>query len=58
MSEYKPGLFILANNSRFKQIETNLEHPFEHIGKSETCAKFQQKLLNSMVVRAQFFRQI
>ena len=25
--------FILANNSRSKQNETNLEHPFEHVGK-------------------------
>ena len=28
--------FILANNSRSKQNETNLEHAFEHIGKEET----------------------
>ena len=49
--------FILANNSRSKQNETNLEHLFEHIGKWETCAKFQQNLLNCMVLGAQFFRQ-
>ena len=33
VSVQKPGLFILANNSRSKQNETNLEHPFENIGK-------------------------
>ena len=27
------SFFILANNSRSKQNETNLKHPFEHIGK-------------------------
>ena len=47
----------MANNSRSKQNEANLEHLFEHIGKSETCAKFQQKPLNSIVVGAQFFRK-
>ena len=52
-----PGLFILANNSRSKQSETNLEHSFEHIDKQETCPKFQQELLDCMVVGAQFFRQ-
>ena len=29
----EPGLFILANNSRSKQNETNLKDPFEHIGR-------------------------
>ena len=58
MSVQKPGLFILANNSRSKQNETNLEHPFEDIDKWETCAKCKQKLLNSMVVGVQFFTQI
>ena len=51
------GVFILTNNSGSKQNQTNLEHPFEHIGKRETCITFQQNLLNSMVVGAQFFRQ-
>ena len=51
------GVFILTNNSRSKQNQTNLEHPFEHIGKRETCTIFQQNLLNSIVVGAQFFRQ-
>ena len=36
----KSGLFILANNSRSKQNEINLEHPFEHIGKKKTYEKF------------------
>ena len=47
----------MANNSRSKQNEKNLKDPFEQIDKYETCAKFQQDLLNSMVVGAQFFRQ-
>ena len=41
---------IFANNSRSKQNKKNTEHPFVDIGKQETCAKFQQKILNSMVV--------
>ena len=54
---YRNQVFlILANNSRYKQNETNLEHRFEHIGKKETCAKFQKNLLISMVVEVQFFR--
>ena len=39
----------------------NSEHPFLDITKKKTCAKFQQKILNSMVVGPrrsfQFFRQ-
>ena len=50
------------NNSRSKQNKKNPKHPFVDIGKTETCAKFQQKILNSMVVGAcqsfPFFRQI
>ena len=43
----------MANNSRSKQNKKkNLEHPFVYIDKEETCAKFQQKLLNSVAVRA------
>ena len=38
-----------------------LAHPFVDITKQKTCAKFQQKILNSMVVGVcqsfQFFRQ-
>ena len=47
----------MANNARSEQNETNLEDSFEHIGKRKTCAKFQQNLLNSMVVGAQSFRR-
>ena len=50
--------FILANTSKLKQNKKNPEHPF---GKQETRAKFQQKILYSITVRAcqsfQFFRQ-
>ena len=48
----------MPNNSRSKQNETNLKDPFEHIGKYEICGKWQQNLLNSMVVGAQFFDKI
>ena len=52
---------ILLNNSRSKQNKKNPEHSFVDIGKYETCAKFQQKILNSVVAGArqsfQFFRQ-
>ena len=43
---------IFANNSRSKQIKKDPAHPFVHIGKEETCVKFQQKILNCMVVGA------
>ena len=50
-----------ANNSRSKQNEKNLEHPIVGIGKKETQDKFQQRILNSMVVGARqnfdIFRQ-
>ena len=53
--------YIFINNSRPKQNERNPEHPFVDIGKRETCAKFQLKTLNNMVVGArqsfQFSRQ-
>ena len=52
---------IFANNSRSKQNKKNPAHSFVDIGKWETCAKFQQKILNSMVAGArqnfQFFKQ-
>ena len=35
-----------------KKKKKNLEHPFQDIGKTETCAKLKQKILNSMVVSA------
>ena len=54
-------IFNFVNNSRYKQNRKNPEHLFVHIGKQETCVKFQQKILNSRVVGArqsfQFFRQ-
>ena len=50
------------NNSRSKQNENNFEHPFADIVKQKRCAKFQQKILNFVVVGArqsfQFFRHI
>ena len=60
-----PGFYILketrfVNNSRSKQNLKNSTHPFVDIRKTETCAKFQEKLINSTVVGAlqgfQFFR--
>ena len=44
------------------KTKKNPTHPFVDIGKTETCAKFQQKILNCPVVGArqsfQLFRQI
>ena len=63
----KPGFYTLTetrfiNISRFKQNKKNPTHRFVDIGKKETGVKFQQKILNSMVVGARqsfkFFRQI
>ena len=49
-------------NLRSKENQKNPEHSFVDIGKMETCAKFQQKILSSMVVGVrqnfQFFREI
>ena len=62
----RPGFYTLVfytfiNNSRSKQNKKNSTYPFADITKKKTCAKFQQKILNSMVVGAcqnfQFFRQ-
>ena len=62
----RPGFFTLVfyffiNNSRSKQTKKSPEHPFLDIFKQKTCAKFQQKILNSMVVGVrqsfQIFRQ-
>ena len=44
--------FDLANNSSSKQNKKNPTHPFVEIGKKGTRAKFQQKLLKSVVVGA------
>ena len=41
---------IFPNNSRSKQNKNSSKHSFVDIGKWETCAKFQQKILNSKVV--------
>ena len=52
---YTLVFYIFINNSRSK----NPEHSFADIVKYETCAKFQQKILNFVVVGArqsfQFF---
>ena len=52
----------MFNNSYSKQDLRNPEHPFVDIGKWETCAKFQQKIFNFMVVGTrqsfQFLRHI
>ena len=52
--------FILTNNSSSKQNKKNSTDHFVDNGQSGTCAKFQQKLLKSVVVGAcenfQFFR--
>ena len=62
-----PGFYRLTetrfiNNSRSKQNKKNFSHHFVNIGKTETCAIFQQKILNSAVVGArqsfQCLRQI
>ena len=55
----KPSLSI---SQGLDKILKNPTHPFKDIRKIKTCAKFQQKILNSTVVEArqsfQFFRQI
>ena len=54
-------LYIFINKSRFRQNIKKPEHPFLDIVKNETCAIFQQKILNFVAVGAhqsfQFFRQ-
>ena len=61
--EYAETRFSLISQitqvlNKIKEIP---EHPFVDIGKQKTCIKFQQKLLNFMVVEVrqsfQFFRQ-
>ena len=42
----------MFNNSYSKQNLRNPKHPFVDIGKWKTCAKFQQKIFNFMVVGA------
>ena len=50
-----------ANNSRSKQNKKSPTHPFVDIGKYETCAKFQKKILSCSIVETpqsfQIFRQ-
>ena len=45
----KPGLSITQDLNKIKE---NPGEPFVNIGKTEMCAKFQQKMLNSIVVGA------
>ena len=56
-NEKRPSFYTLAfytfiNNSRSKQDKKNLIHLFLDITRYKTCAKFWQKILNSMVVGA------
>ena len=61
VSAWKVGLFYFLQITQDLNTRKSNEHSFEDIGKSETCEKFQQKILNSMVVRFsqsfQFSRQ-
>ena len=43
--------FLLITQD-LNKIKKNPEHPFLDIIKQKTCAKFQQKMLNSTVVGA------
>ena len=53
---------VFINNSKSKQNKRNSERDFEDIVKLDMCVKFQQKILNIVVVGArqsfQFPRQI
>ena len=44
--------YIFINNSRSEQNKKHPEHPFVDIGKLKTCARFQLKILSSLVVEA------
>ena len=46
-----PGFYTLIE-TRFIKQNKKTEHPFADIGKLESCAKFQHKIWNSMVVDA------
>ena len=52
---------LLLITQDLNKIKKNPTHPFVDITKKKTCVKFQQKILNFMVVGArqsfQFFRQ-
>ena len=53
--------YTFFNKSKWKENKKNPTHTFVDITKLKTCAKFQQEILNSMVVGArqsfQFFSQ-
>ena len=49
---YTIVFYIFIDNSRSKQNKRNPTHPVVDITKLETCAKFQQRILNTMVVGA------
>ena len=56
-----PGFYTLTetrfiNNSKSKQNLKNPTHSFVDTRKTETCGKFQQKIINSTVVGAQNFQ--
>ena len=44
--------FTFSNNLRSKQNKKSPKHFFVDIVKQATCAKFQQKILNSIAVGA------
>ena len=44
--------YTFINNSRSKQKKKDPAHAFVDLTKQKTCAKFQGKILNSMVVGA------
>ena len=58
---YTLAFYILLITQDLNKNKKNPEHPFVDIIKWKTCSKFQQKVLNSMVVGAhqsfQLFRQ-
>ena len=49
----KPRLSITQDLNKIKK---NPEHPFVDLGNQERCTKFQQNLLNSMLVGSQSFQ--
>ena len=50
--EKRPGFYTLLETKFINDSYNNPEHSFVDIDKTETCAKFQQIILNSMVVEA------
>ena len=61
-TSFQTLFYIFINNSRSEQNKKHPEHPFVDIGKLKTCARFQLRILSSLVVEARqsfhFFRQI